>query len=142
MSQDRDISSGPRIARHASGAPWEDQVGYCRAVKAGPFIHISGTAPINPDGSCFAPGDVEAQTAKCLDLIGDALGRFGARYADVMRTRLFVRNAEDWPAIGRAHRAVFAEHPPATSLIEIARLIDPDMLIEIEADAYHPGASA
>jgi isochorismate pyruvate lyase len=119
-----------------SGAPWEGKVGYCRAVKAGDHIHVTGTAPVDEDGGVHAPGDAYAQTVRCLELIEKALAGLGATMKDVVRTRMFVTDIDRWEAFGRGHKEVFKNFPPATSMVEVRSLIHSDMLIEIEADAY------
>jgi isochorismate pyruvate lyase len=121
--------------RTFSGAPWEDQVGYCRAIKAGNTIYVTGTAPVDPDGTTHAPGDGEAQTRRCLEIISDALAGLGATMKDVVRTRMFVTDIDRWENYGKAHREFFEDNPPATTLVEVSRLISSDMLIEIEAVA-------
>lgn len=118
-----------------SGAPWESEVGYCRALRTGDRIFVTGTAPVNDDGSVHAPGDAFAQTRRCLEILVAALSELGASPADVTRTRMFVTDIERWEEYGRAHGEVFAAHPPTTTMVEVRRLIDPGMLIEIEADA-------
>ena len=124
-----------------SGAPWESQVGYCRALRAGPHVHVTGTAPVADDGSCFAPGDPQAQLARCLEIALAALAALAALNAgphQVVRTRMFVTDIAQWPAFGRAHAAVFGEDPPCTTMVQVSQLIDPAMLVEIEIDAYAP----
>jgi isochorismate pyruvate lyase len=121
--------------RTYSGAPWEEKVGYCRALRAGNHIYVTGTAPVDPDGSVHAPGDGAAQTRRCIAIIAAALERLGASLDTVVRTRMFVTDIARWQEYAQAHREAFAEHPPATAMVEVARLIHPDMLIEIEADA-------
>ena len=118
-----------------SGAPWESTVGYCRALRAGDRIFVTGCAPVAADGSVYAPGDAYAQTVRCIEIIRDALEGLGAGLSDVTRTRMFVTDIERWQDVGRAHGQFFGAHPPATTMVEVRRLIDPDMLIEIEADA-------
>lgn len=118
-----------------SGAPWEDKAGYCRAIRAGDRIFVTGTAPVDEDGAVFAPGDGYRQARRCLDLVEAALARLGASMADVVRTRMFVTDISRWEEYGRAHAERFAGHPPATTMVEVRALIDPAMLIEIEADA-------
>ena len=110
-------------------------MGYCRAVRRGPHVAVSGTAPVSGDGRVVAPGDGYAQAARCLEIIGAALAELGAGFADVVRTRMFVTEISRWEEFARAHRDVFGDHPPATSMVQVSALIDPDMLIEIEADA-------
>jgi isochorismate pyruvate lyase len=123
------------IERVQSGAPWEPVVGYCRAIRTGNQIFVSGTAPVAADGSTFAPGDAYAQAAKCLEIALGALARLGGDASDVVRTRMFVTDISRWEEYGRAHGEVFRDHPPATSMVEVRALIDPQMLIEIELDA-------
>jgi len=119
-----------------SFAPWEEEVGYCRALRAGDQVHVTGTAPIDDDGNVFAPGDGYEQARRCLLLIERALEKLGARRDQVVRTRMLVTDIERWRDYGRAHREFFGEHRPATTRVEVSRLISTDMLIEIEADAY------
>jgi len=126
------------VKRVFSGAPWESQVGYCRALRAGNQVFVTGTAPAADDGSTFAPGDGEAQARRCFDIIARALDEVGAKLADVTRTRMFVTDISRWEEYGRAHHAYFGDHPPATTMVEVRALIHPDMLIEIEADAVVP----
>lgn len=123
------------VKRVFSGAPWEKRVGYCRALRVGDRVFVTGTAPVAPDGSVHAPGDAYAQAARCFEIVRDALARVGAAPADVTRTRMFVTDIDRWEEYGRAHAETFGAHPPATTLVEVRRLIDPDMLIEVEADA-------
>lgn len=118
-----------------SGAPWEARVGYCRALRVGAQICVTGTAPVADDGSTFAPGDAYAQAVRCLDIIEASLAKLDAHMSDVVRTRMFVTDITRWEDFGRAHGERFREHPPCTTMVEVARLIDPEMLIEIEADA-------
>lgn len=118
-----------------SGAPWEVDVGYCRALRTGDRVFVSGTAPVTAEGSVYAPGDAFAQAERCLEIVAAALTRLDAGLADVVRTRMFVTDIERWAEFGRAHREAFANHPPATTMVEVARLVHPGMLIEIEADA-------
>jgi enamine deaminase RidA (YjgF/YER057c/UK114 family) len=118
-----------------SGAPWEKEVGYCRALKAGNHIFVTGTAPVDEDGGVFAPGDGYAQTQRCLELIKKALAGLGATMEDVVRTRMFVTDITRWKEFGRGHKEVFGEFPPTTSMVEVRSLIHSGMLIEIEADA-------
>lgn len=124
------------VERVFSKAPWERQVGYCRALKAGNQIYVTGTAPVNEAGNgVHAPGDAYAQARRCLELIERALGQLGARRANVVRTRLFVTDIARWAEIGRAHAEFFGDDRPATTMVEVKALIDPAMLVEIEADA-------
>ena len=121
--------------RAHSGAPWESLVGYCRAVRVGGHVYVTGTAPVDDDGRTHAPGDAYAQTKRCLQIVEKALVDVGARIEHVVRTRLFVTNIALWEEYGRAHREVFEAHPPATTMVEVRSLIASDMLVEIEADA-------
>ncbi len=121
--------------RVSSGAPWEKVVGYCRAVRVGPQIWVSGTAPVAEDGSTFAPGDAYGQARRCLEIALAALAKLGAGPQHVVRTRMFVTDISRWQEFGRAHGEVFRDHPPATTMVEVRALIDPEMLIEIEVDA-------
>ena len=118
-----------------SGAPWEPLVGYARAVRVGPFISVSGSAPVGPDGELVGEGDAYAQATRCIEVIRDALEQAGAGLEHVVRTRMFVTDIEQWPEIGKAHQEAFGEVMPATSMVEVSRLIDPRMFVEIEADA-------
>ena len=119
----------------STGAPWESIVGYCRAVRVGPHVAVSGTAPVGDDGEVVSPGDVYLQAKRCIEIIEKALEEAGGGLADVVRTRMFVTDISQWEAIGRAHGEAFADIRPATSMVEVSQLIDPDMLVEIEADA-------
>ncbi|PCC69744.1 Enamine deaminase RidA, house cleaning of reactive enamine intermediates, YjgF/YER057c/UK114 family [Nannocystis exedens] len=121
-----------------SRAPWEQQVGYCRALRAGDMVFVTGTAPIDEEGKVFAPGDAYAQARRCLELIERALRPFGTDRTRVARTRMFVTDIDRWAEYGRAHAEFFGEHRPTTTMVEVRRLIDPAMLIEIEADVVAP----
>ena len=118
-----------------SGAPWESVAGYCRAVRVGEHVMVSGTAPVGPDGQVVGVGDPCAQANRCIEIIADALAEAGASLEHVVRTRMFVTDITQWEAIAEAHRDAFGNVSPATSMVEVSRLIDPDMLVEIEADA-------
>lgn len=121
--------------RAYSGAPWEEEFGYCRALRAGNRIWVTGTAAVGPDGTVVAPDDGYAQAGRCFEIIREALDELGAGMEHVVRTRMFTTDVERWKEYGRAHREAFAGHPPTTTLVEVRRLIEPEMLIEIEADA-------
>lgn len=120
---------------YSSGAPWESIVGYSRAVRTGPFIAVTGCAAVGPDGKLVGEGDAYVQAVRCIEIIGEALNNAGASLADVVRTRIFVTDIDRWEDVGRAHREAFGEIMPATTLVEVSRLVDPRMLVEIEADA-------
>ena len=124
-----------KFERAFSGAQWESKVGYCRAVKAGDYIYISGTAAVGEDGKPFAPSDAYAQAKKCFEIIEKALKNLGADMSRVVRTRMFVTDISRWAEYGRAHHEFFCNNPPTTSMIEVKSLIDPEMLIEVEVDA-------
>ncbi len=121
-----------------SGAPWEAKVAYCRAIRAGDHIYVTGTAPVADEGGVFAPGDAYAQAQRCFEIIENALRELGTGRESIVRTRMLVTDITRWSDYGRAHREFFAEHPPATTMVEVRALIDPQMLIEIEADAVSP----
>jgi enamine deaminase RidA (YjgF/YER057c/UK114 family) len=121
--------------RVQSGAPWEERVGYCRAIRAGDHVYVTGTVAVEPDGTPHAPNDAYGQAKRALEIIEAAIAELGARREHVVRTRIFVTDIARWAELGRAHAEFFGEHRPATTMVEVRRLIADDFIVEIEADA-------
>jgi isochorismate pyruvate lyase len=126
---------GSLVARVFSGSPWESKVGYCRAIRMGNVIAVSGTTSIK-DGQVFAPDIPYKQAQRCLEIIEGALKELGLGRQHIFRTRMFVTDISKWEAFGKAHAEFFGEHPPATSMYQVQKLMDPALMIEIEADAF------
>jgi enamine deaminase RidA (YjgF/YER057c/UK114 family) len=124
--------------RFGSGAPWEARVGYSRAVRVGPFVHVAGTTGLGPDGRPV-PGGMYAQARRAFEIAAEALARAGASVGDVVRTRMYVTDAARWEEAGRAHGELFAEVRPVTTCVVVAALVDPEMLVEVEVEAIVGG---
>ena len=123
---------------HSTGSKWEPIIGYSRAVRTGPFVYVSGTTASGADGNIVGIDDPYAQTRQILANIGKALAAVGAGPEHVVRTRIYLTDISRWEDVGRAHGEVFGEIRPATAMVEVAKLISPEILVEIEADAYVP----
>lgn len=129
------MNGHPRRHCVSTGTVWERQAAYSRAVRVGPYVHVSGTTASNADGSTVAPGNAHEQARVALHKIESALAQLGASLADVVRTRIYVVDINQWPEVARAHAEVFRDINPAATLVQVSRLINPDHLVEIEADA-------
>ncbi|MDV3351151.1 RidA family protein [Leptothoe sp. LEGE 181152] len=125
----------PSIVRHFTDTPWEPAVGYCRAIRAGNQIFMSGTAPVDDQGNTVAPGDGYAQAKRCFQIIQKTLRAMGADLSNIVRTRMYVTDISRWQEYGQAHQEFMGAYPPTTAMVEVSALIDPDMLIEIEVEA-------
>ena len=127
--------SKPFRRRVSSGSPYEPLIGISRAVRAGDFITVAGTAPLDAEGRTVAPGDAAAQARRCLEIVGRALEDLGARLDDVVRTRILLTRMEDWERVARVHGEFFRDVRPANTVVQVVGFIDPEWLVEVEADA-------
>lgn len=118
-----------------SGSPYESQIGFCRAIRVGDIVHVSGTAPLAPDGSTACPGDAYGQTKRCLEIIEAAVRELGGTLSHIVRTRLYLTRLDSWPEVARAHGELFGSIQPAATALAVSGLIRSDWLVEIEADA-------
>ena len=128
------MTDSPR-RRVSSGSPYESLIGISRAVRAGGLICVAGTAPLDAEGRTVAPGDAAAQARRCFEIVERALGELGAGLADVVRTRILLTRIGDWEAVARVHGEFFRDVRPANTVVQVTRFIDPDWLVEVEADA-------
>ncbi len=131
--------SGTARQRVSSGAPWESIAGYSRAIRVGSSAWVAGTVALDDEGNAFAPGDAAAQTRRTLEIIRSALAEAGFGLEDVVRTRMFVTDIDRWEDVARVHGEFFGEIRPATTMVEVSRLIHPDLVVEIEAEARAGG---
>lgn len=122
--------------RHFTQTEWEPKVGYCRALRAGQLIYLSGTAPVDDEGNTYAPNDAYKQACRCFEIIRETLDAMNSGINRVVRTRMYVTDISQWEEFGRAHQEFFGEHPPVTTMVEVKGLINSDMLIEVEAEAF------
>ncbi len=129
--------------RHLStGSPYEPMLGFARAVRLGPIIAVAGTAPLGPDGQTVGKGDPAAQARRCLEIVREAIEGLGGSLDDVIRTRILLTRIEDWETVGRVHGEFFGSVRPVITIMQVTRFVDPDWLVEIEADAIVREASA
>jgi enamine deaminase RidA (YjgF/YER057c/UK114 family) len=122
----------------SSGSPYEPSIGFSRAVRVGRYVAVAGTGPIGPEGTTAGPGDLYAQTVRCLDIAQAALAEAGAGLPDVIRTRIMLTDITRWPEAARAHGERFGEIRPAATMVEVSRFIEQDWLVEVEVDAVIP----
>jgi enamine deaminase RidA (YjgF/YER057c/UK114 family) len=125
------------VQRISTGAIWEKKVGYCRALRTGNFVFVSGTAPVK-DGQVVAPGDAYQQARRCFEIVKESLEKLDCPLSAVVRTRMFVTDVSRWEDYGRAHQEFFGDFPPTTAMLGIHTLVDPAMMIEVEVDAILP----
>jgi enamine deaminase RidA (YjgF/YER057c/UK114 family) len=133
-------STGVERRRFSSGTRWEPLVGYARAVRVGPHVHVSGTTATDADGNLVHAGDPYRQAVRVIENLRTGLAALGAELRDVIRTRIYVTDMDHWEAVGRAHAEFFGQFPPASTMVEVSRLALPEMLVEMEAEAYSPPA--
>ncbi len=126
------------VQRISTGGIWEKKVGYCRALRTGNFVFVSGTAPVK-DGQVVAPGDAYLQARRCFEIVKESLEKLDCPLSAVVRTRMFVTDVSRWEDYGRAHQEFFGDFPPTTAMLGIGALVDPEMMIEVEVDAILPG---
>jgi enamine deaminase RidA (YjgF/YER057c/UK114 family) len=129
------MTDSPRRQRVSSGSPYEPVIGISRAVRAGRLVLVAGTAPLDAEGRTVAVGDAEAQARRCFEIVARALAELGAQLSDVVRTRVLLKRIEDWKPVARLHGEFFREARPACTVMQVVSFIDPDWLVEVEADA-------